>query len=161
MPGQHCSAVSDSTLDTSLWDCVTTASSLGCQPSTDSSATSAGHIRWSGIHCYRPVDVQLTAKTFMQPFLQHFCFWLSSQNIPLLRVLMYAKNVLYKSTFYITWNYQQEMKKGLQWTVCVYHISLAWAGKRFVVSGWVDVYSRVKVHGTTISQTIIMWVNLS
>jgi len=36
--------VSDSTLDTSLRDCVMTASSFGCKPSTDSSATSTGYI---------------------------------------------------------------------------------------------------------------------
>jgi len=36
------------------------------------------------------VDVELIAETFERPFLQHLCFWPSSQNIPLLRVLMYA-----------------------------------------------------------------------
>ena len=78
MPGWHCSAVSDSTLDTSRWDCITTASSFGCQPSTDSSATSKGHIRWSGVRCRRSVDVQLSAKTSTQPFLQCFCYRPSS-----------------------------------------------------------------------------------
>jgi len=49
MPGRHCSTVSDSTLDTGLWDCVTTVSPFRCQPSTDSSVTSTGHIWWSGV----------------------------------------------------------------------------------------------------------------
>ena len=88
MPGRHCCAVSDSALDTSLGDCVATASSLGCQPSTDSSVTSTGHIRWSGVRCRRSVDVQLTAVAFTRLFLQRFCCWPSSQNISLLGVLM-------------------------------------------------------------------------
>ena len=32
-------------------------------PSTDSSATSTGYIRWSGVRCRRSDDVQLTAET--------------------------------------------------------------------------------------------------
>ena len=68
MPGRHCSTVSDSTLDTSLWDCVMTACVFGCQPSTDSSATSTGYTVWSGVCCRRSVDMQLTAETFMQAF---------------------------------------------------------------------------------------------
>ena len=51
-----------------LCDCVTTAFSFGCQPSTDSSATSAGHMWWSGVRCRRSIDVQLTAETFTRPF---------------------------------------------------------------------------------------------
>ena len=73
-----------------LWDCVTTASSFGCQPSTDSSARSTGHIRWSGVRCRRSVDVQLTTETFTRPFKQHLRFWPSYQTFFLLRVLMYA-----------------------------------------------------------------------
>jgi len=38
------STVSGGTLVTSLWDCIMTASSFGCQSSTDSAATSADHI---------------------------------------------------------------------------------------------------------------------
>ena len=73
------------------WDCVTTSCSFGCQPSTDSSAcTSTGYIRRSGVRCRRSVDVQLTAETFTRTFLQCFCFWPSSQNISLPRVLMYT-----------------------------------------------------------------------
>ena len=56
------------------------------QPSADSSATSAGHTRWSGVRCRRSIDVELTAETFTRPFLQHFCFWPSSRNTPFLRV---------------------------------------------------------------------------
>jgi len=52
----------DSTLDTSLWDCVMTVSLLGCQPSTDSSVTSTGYIRWSGVCCRRSVSVQLNCR---------------------------------------------------------------------------------------------------
>jgi len=44
-----------------------TASSLGCQPSTDSAATSADHIWWSGVCCRWSVDVELTAKTSTWP----------------------------------------------------------------------------------------------
>ena len=39
-----------------------TASSFGCQPSTDSPATSTGHIWWLGVHCYQSVDMELAAK---------------------------------------------------------------------------------------------------
>ena len=63
MPGRHCSTVSGGTLVTSLRDRITTASSFGCQPSTDSAATSADHIWRSGICCCWSVDVELTAKT--------------------------------------------------------------------------------------------------
>jgi len=42
--GRHCSTVSGGTLVTSLWDRITTASSFGYQPSTDSAAKSADHI---------------------------------------------------------------------------------------------------------------------
>jgi len=48
--------------------------SLRRQPSADSSATSAGHTRWSGVRCRRSVDVELTTETSTRPFLQHFCF---------------------------------------------------------------------------------------
>ena len=51
MPGRHCSTVSGGTLVTSLWDRITTASSFGRQPSTDSAATSADHIWRSGVCC--------------------------------------------------------------------------------------------------------------
>ena len=61
--GRHCSTVSGGTLVTSLWDRITTASSFGYQPSTDSAATSADHIWRSGICCRWSVDVELTAKT--------------------------------------------------------------------------------------------------
>ena len=63
MPGRHCSTVSGGTLVTSLWDHITTASSFGCQPSTDSAATSADHIWRSGVCCCWSVDVELTAET--------------------------------------------------------------------------------------------------
>jgi len=33
-------------------------------PSTDSSATAPGHIRWSSVRCRRSVDVKLAAETF-------------------------------------------------------------------------------------------------
>jgi len=77
------STVSDSTPDTSLWDCVTTASSFGCQPSTDSSAcTSTGHIRRSGVRCRRSVDMELNSRSvhanlpavllFLAVFSEHF-----------------------------------------------------------------------------------------
>jgi len=46
----------------------TTASSFGCQPSTDSSATSTGYIWWSDICCHRSFDVELPAEKFMWPF---------------------------------------------------------------------------------------------
>jgi len=45
-------------------DGITTVSLFGCQPSTGSAATSADHIRRSGVRCRWPVDVELTAKTF-------------------------------------------------------------------------------------------------
>jgi len=63
MPGRHCSTVSGGTLVTSLWDRITTASSFGCQPSTDSAATSADHICRSCICSRWSVDVELTDKT--------------------------------------------------------------------------------------------------
>jgi len=86
MPGRHCSAVSDSTLDTSLWDCVMAASSSGCQPSTDSSVTSTGCISWSGVRCRRSVDVQLTVETFYATLLTVLLL----VAVFLLRVLMYT-----------------------------------------------------------------------
>jgi len=43
-----------------------------------------------GIPCCRSVDVKLAARTCTQPFPQPFCFWPSCQNIPLLRIMMYA-----------------------------------------------------------------------
>jgi len=82
MPGQHCSTVSDTTLGTSLWDCVTTASSFECQPSTDSSATSAGShtvvgrslssVRRRGTHCRNVYATLLTVLLFLAVFLKHF-----------------------------------------------------------------------------------------
>jgi len=91
MPGRHCSTVSDSTLDTSLWDCVMTASLFGCQPSTDSSATSTGYIVWSGVRCRRSVHLELTAETFTRPFQQCFCFLaVFLKRFSSLRVLMYT-----------------------------------------------------------------------
>ena len=68
MPGRHCSTVHDSILDSSLWDCIMTASSLGCQPPTDSSATPMCYIWWSGVCCRQSVDVELTAETFTWAF---------------------------------------------------------------------------------------------
>jgi len=109
-PGRHCSSVSDSTLDTSLSDCVTTASSLGCQPSTDSSATSAGYIRWSGVRCRRSVYVELTAETFIYAtlltallFLAVFSKHSSSQST----IQGFGEDALCKLTFYITLHYKE------------------------------------------------------
>jgi len=46
-----------------------TASSFGCQLSTDSAATSADYIWRSGVCCRWSVDVELTAKKFSWPLL--------------------------------------------------------------------------------------------
>jgi len=84
MPGQHYSTVSGGTLVTSLWDRITTASSFGCQPSTDSAATSADHIMAvgrllslvcrCGTRCQNVSMIPLLVLLLLAVFSKHFLF---------------------------------------------------------------------------------------
>ena len=65
---QYCSSVFVNELKMAMQlGRVMTASSFGCQPSTDTSATSTSHIWWSGVHCHRSVDMELTPKRLRDP----------------------------------------------------------------------------------------------